>query len=226
MPGDASAGHAWSALTSSRIGRRPLPVPAGVTVSVQGGQVRVAKGSTTSVFRLPDGIAVRVDGQGVHVEPWPARQPAPSPAAKPAGGPQNSTDSQLIKARHGLAYRLIRNMIEGVATGFERALQIEGVGFRAAVAGRVLTLNIGFTKPYEFVIPTGVEATVEKLTKVVLKGADKYLVGETAARLRRIRPPDAYKGKGIRYFGEQIIKKAGKAAVGSAGGAGAAGGKG
>lgn len=218
MPGDASVGHEWSALTSSRIGRRPLPVPAGVTVSVQGGQVRVAKGSTTSVFRLPDGISVRVDGQGVHV--------APSPAAKPAGGPQDSTDSQLIKARHGLAYRLVRNMIEGVTTGFERALQIEGVGFRAAVAGRVLTLNIGFTKPYEFAIPTGVEATVEKLTKIVLKGADKYLVGETAARLRRIRPPDAYKGKGIRYFGEQIIKKAGKAAVGSAGGAGAAGGKG
>lgn len=222
MPGDAVAGHEWSALTSSRIGRRPLPVPAGVTVGVQGGQVRVAKGPTTSVFRLPDGIAVRVDGQGVHVEPWPARQPAP----KPAGGPQDSTDSQLIKARHGLAYRQIRNMIEGVTMGFERALQIEGVGFRAAVAGRVLTLNIGFTKPYEFVVPPGIEATVEKLTKVVLKGADKYLVGETAARLRRIRPPDAYKGKGIRYFGEQIIKKAGKAAVGSAGGAGAAGGKG
>lgn len=224
MPGDTRAVHGepavhgWSALTSSRIGRRPLPVPAGVTVSVQGGQVRVAKGSTTSVFRLPDGIAVRVDGLGVHVEP--------APAVTPAGGPQEGSDPQLIKARHGLAYRLIRNMIEGVTSGFERALQIEGVGFRAAVAGRVLTLNIGFTKPYEFPIPPGIEATVEKLTKIVLKGTDKYLVGETAARLRRIRPPDVYKGKGIRYFGEQIIKKAGKAAVGSAGGTGAAGGKG
>lgn len=214
MPGEVSLGHEWSALTSSRIGRRPLAVPAGVTVSVQAGQVRVAKGATTSIFRLPEGIGVRVDGQGVHVEP------------SPAGGAQDSADSQLIKARHGLAYRLIRNMIEGVTTGFERALQIEGVGFRAAVAGRVLTMNIGFTKPYEFAIPQGIEVTVEKLTKIVLKGADKYLVGETAARLRRIRPPDAYKGKGIRYFGEQIIKKAGKAAVGSAGGAGAAGGKG
>ena len=114
------------------------------------------------------------------------------------------------RALHGLARALAANAVTGVTTGFERRLEIIGVGYRAAVQGRKITLSIGFSHPVEYAIPAGIEVAMEDPTKIVIRGIDRQMVGQVAAHLRALRPPDAYKGKGIRHAGEQIKLKAGK----------------
>ena len=126
-------------------------------------------------------------------------------------------------ALHGLARSLVNNAVTGVTQGFKKDLEIVGLGYRAQVAGDKLTMTLGFAHPVEFKLPAGIKATVDpKQTQVAISGIDRYLVGEVAAQLRRLKPPEVYKGTGIRYAGEHIIKKAGKAAAGAAGAVGGA----
>src|SRR5262249_42749881 len=134
--------------------------------------------------------------------------------------------AEMGTALHGLARSLVYNAVLGVTQGFKKDLEIIGLGYRASVAGDKLTLQLGFAHPVEFKVPPGIKVTVDpKQTLVSISGMDCYLVGEVAAQIRRLRPPEVYKGSGIRYAGEHIIKKAGKAAAGAAGAAGGAGGK-
>ncbi len=127
-------------------------------------------------------------------------------------------ETRLASARQGLIRNLIRNAVEGVETGFKRELDITGVGFRSEVKGNILTMTLGYSHLVEFPIPQGIKIAVEKQTHLTVSGSSKELVGETAARIRKLRPPEPYKGKGVRYSDEIIRRKVGKAAVGSGGG--------
>lgn len=178
----------------SRVGKLPVPVPDGVEVRVDGSRVSVKgpKGSLEQSFDPDMGIEL-VDGEVRVTRP---------------------TDQVRHRALHGLTRSLIANMVEGVTEGFRRSLEIQGVGYRAETRGRNLVLNVGFSHPVEFDVPEGIEIEVENPTLLHVKGADKQLVGEVAAEIRHVRPPEPYKGKGIRYVGEQVRRKAGKAAVG------------
>jgi len=175
----------------SRIGKKPIPVPAGVTVSANGQTIAVKgpKGELKRDIRLP--ITVKVEGANVNV-------------IRP-------DDSREAKALHGLSRTLIANMVEGVTKGYEKKLHIEGVGFKADVAGNTLSLNVGFTHTIKFPIPAGVKITVEKNVDLTVTGINKELIGQTSATIRGFRPPDVYKGKGIMYTGEKLRKKVGKA---------------
>lgn len=175
----------------SRIGRTPIKVPTGVQVSVGEGEVNVTgpKGQLTQ--RVPTQMDVTVDdGQIVVTRPG---------------------DDKMNRSLHGLTRTLIANMVEGVTNGYRKTLEISGVGYRAGRAGTRLTLQVGFSHPVEIVPPQGVAFEVETPTRFHVVGIDKQLVGETAARVRKIRPPEPYLGKGIRYAGERIRRKAGKA---------------
>jgi large subunit ribosomal protein L6 len=176
----------------SRIGNMPLTLPTGVTLDVADGEVRVKgpKGQLTQV--LVPSVAVEVDGADVTV-------------ARAGNGKQ-------ARAYHGLMRSLIGNMVEGVTNGFEKKLEIIGVGYRADVRGSTLVLNLGYSHPVEYAIPAGIEVKVDKSTKVSITGIDKQLVGQVAANIRAFRRPDSYKGKGVRYEGEHISLKAGKSA--------------
>lgn len=175
----------------SRIGKKPIPVPAGVTVTANGQNIAVKgpKGELKREIRLP--ITVKVDaGKILVVRP---------------------DESREAKSLHGLSRTLVSNMVEGVTKGYEKKLHIEGVGFKAEVAGTTLSLNVGFTHTIKFTIPAGVKVTVEKNVDLSVSGIDKEVVGQTAATIRGFRPPDVYKGKGIMYTGEKLRKKVGKA---------------
>lgn len=183
----------------SRIGKQPIPVPAKVTVAVNDRQVSV-KGPGGQLHRTVHPLAlVTVEGTAVIVK--------------------RADESRLARALHGLTRTLINNMVHGVTEGFKRELDIIGVGYRAEVKGKDLQLALGFSHPVVFAVPEGIKIQVEKQTHLVIGGADKELVGETAARIRRIRPPEPYNGKGVRYSNEVIKKKVGKTAAGSTGGA-------
>ena len=174
----------------SRIGKKPVEIPSGVKVSVSGETVAVeGKGGKLSIA-IPPHVAVEVKDNQVLV--------SQIDEAREAG------------AMHGLARSLIHNMIVGVSEGFKKELAIVGVGYKATLAGNKLTLNLGFSHPIVYQLPDGVKLTVEEGTKMVVSGCDKQLVGETAAQIRRFRPPEPYKGKGIRYVDERIIIKEGK----------------
>jgi large subunit ribosomal protein L6 len=176
----------------SRIGKQPVNIPAGVKVAVDGLMVRVdgPKGSLGQA--LPAGITVVVkDGKVLVSRP---------------------DDARKSKALHGLTRALINNMVDGVAKGFQKELHIEGVGYRAAVAGSKLNLTLGYSHPVEFEIPKGILITVETQTEVKISGIDKALVGQVAANIRFLREPEVYRGKGIRYKDEHIRRKAGKTA--------------
>lgn len=175
----------------SRIGKKPIPVPAGVTVTANGQNIAVKgpKGELKREIRLP--ITVKVDAGKILV-------------ARP-------DESREAKSLHGLSRTLVSNMVEGVTKGYEKKLHIEGVGFKAEVAGTTLSLNVGFTHTIKFTIPAGVKVTVEKNVDLSVSGIDKEVVGQTAATIRGFRPPDVYKGKGIMYTGEKLRKKVGKA---------------
>lgn len=175
----------------SRIGNKPIQVPSGVKISIAGTMINVTgpKGAMERVIR-PE-VSLVEEGGCLHVKCNDA--------------------SNRTNAFSGLTRTLVSNMVDGVSKGFQRKLVIEGVGYRASVAGNVLTLNVGYSNPVEFGLPTGISASVEK-SNITLDGTDKELLGLTAAKIRNIRKPEPYKGKGIRYENERIVRKAGKAA--------------
>jgi len=175
----------------SRIGKRPVPVTKGVTVTVDGNTVKV-KGPRGELSRtLHPEMKVRVEGDTVLVE--------------------RPSDEPTHRALHGLSRTLVANMIEGVTTGYRKQLEITGVGFKAEVRPFGLQLALGFSHPVQYRAPEGIKLTAPNPTTVVIEGANKEIVGQVAAELRNLRPPEPYKGKGIKYQGEQIRRKAGKA---------------
>ena len=174
----------------SRIGKRPITIPAKVEVSIDGLAVSV-KGPKGNLSReLPSLVAIVQEGQELQVT--------------------RENDSRKARERHGLSRTLVANMIEGVYKGFEKKLQIQGVGYRAQAQGSKLTLNVGYSKPVEMQMPEGISVAVNSNTEVVVSGIDKELVGNIAAKIRAVRPPEVYKGKGIRYLGEYVRRKVGK----------------
>ena len=176
----------------SRIGRQPISVPEGVTVSVATGRVTVngPKGELNQELS-PRIEVVEQDGTLTVKRP---------------------TDRGPDRALHGLTRSLVANMVQGVTDGFEKRLEIQGVGYRAKLAGKALELSVGYSHPVTIQAPEGIEFDVPQPTEVIVRGIDKQLVGETAARVRRTRPPEPYKGKGIRYEGEHVRRKVGKRA--------------
>ena len=179
----------------SRIGKKPILIPEGVDVIIDENQVTVKgeKGEISKIFR-PEIIIEKKDNH-IFLKP--------------------KTENKKNKAFWGLTRALIFNMAQGVSQGFEKKLQIEGVGYRAEVQGKEIVIRVGFSHPVVFQIPERIEASVEK-NIIIIKGVDKDLVGLTAAKIRAIRPPEPYKGKGIRYQGEVVRRKAGKKAATSA----------
>ena len=174
----------------SRIGKAPIPVPDKVNVSLDGLTVTV-KGPKGELSRtLPDGVSITQDGAQLLVAP--------------------TSENRRSRERHGLSRTLVANMVEGVSQGFTRKLEIIGVGYRAQVQGKKLVVSAGYSHPVEMVPPEGVTFAVENNTTVLVSGADKEVVGNEAAKVRAIRPPEPYKGKGIKYEGERILRKAGK----------------
>ena len=177
----------------SRIGRNPITVPSNVTVSVADGTVQVKGPNATMSRVLPEGITIRQDGDQLHVE--------------------RLNDETAYRALHGLTRTLISNMVVGVTQGWTKELEIIGVGYRASAgAPGVLDLALGFSHPVKFNAPDGITFEVPAPTRVIVKGADKEVVGQVAATIRKIRKPEPYKGKGVRYLGERVARKAGKAA--------------
>jgi large subunit ribosomal protein L6 len=174
----------------SRIGKAPIPIPEKVSVNLDGLTVTV-KGPKGELSRtLPDGVAISQEESNLVVTP--------------------SSSNRRSRERHGLCRTLVANMVEGVSQGYVRKLEIVGVGYRASVQGKKLVVNAGYSHPVEMEPPTGVSFAVENNTTVLVSGADKELVGNEAAKVRAIRPPEPYKGKGIKYEGERILRKAGK----------------
>ncbi|HPE66079.1 MAG TPA: 50S ribosomal protein L6 [Synergistales bacterium] len=174
----------------SRIGRKPIPVPSGTTVAVEGGAVVVKGPKGRLETPMVPGIDVAVEGGIIVV----TRQ----------------NEQKQTKAFHGLIRALVANMITGVSGGFKKDLEIVGVGYRAQMQGKKLILNLGYSNPVEFEAPEGIELALEGPTKLSVKGIDKQAVGQVSAIIRGFRPPEPYQGKGIRYAGEHIIRKAGK----------------
>ena len=174
----------------SRIGKRPIPIPPKVSVTLEGQKVTI-KGPKGELSRtLPVEALVEQVDQTIEVK--------------------RRDDSRVARQRHGLCRTLVDNMVQGVSNGFQKRLEIIGVGYRAQVQGRNLILNVGYSKPVEIVPPDGIQLAVENNTNVIVSGIDKEIVGNTAAKIRDVRPPEVYKGKGIRYAGEVIKLKAGK----------------
>jgi large subunit ribosomal protein L6 len=175
----------------SRIGKRPISIPGKVTVTITGQEV-VVKGPKGELSRvLPAEVTVEQEGETILVK--------------------RRNESRPARQRHGLSRTLVSNMVDGVSQGFQKRLEIQGVGYRAQVQGRNLILNVGYSKPVEIAPPEGIQVAVENNTNVIVSGIDKEIVGNTAARIRDVRPPEPYKGKGIRYAGEVVRRKAGKA---------------
>jgi len=176
----------------SRIGKMPVEVPSGVSVEISAGLVR-AKGPLGQLeAKFPDVITCKQEESVLLLE--------------------RPSDQRDHKAFHGLARALVANVVQGVSSGFERGLEIQGVGYRAQLQGTTIVLQVGYSHPVEVEAPDGITFEVPAPTKIVVKGASKELVGQTAANIRKIRPPEPYKGKGIRYEGEQVRRKVGKAA--------------
>jgi large subunit ribosomal protein L6 len=176
----------------SRIGRKPIPVPSGVTVTVEPGLVRVNGPKGELHENVPREITVAQDGEELVVT--------------------RPTDRSQHRALHGLTRSLVANMVEGVTNGYAKTLEIQGVGYRAALKGRDLELALGYSHPVNIKAPEGIEFEVPQPTRVIVRGISKQLVGEIAANIRKQRPPEPYKGKGIRYEGEYVARKVGKRA--------------
>ncbi|MCM1985318.1 50S ribosomal protein L6 [Lyngbya confervoides] len=175
----------------SRIGKRPIPIPDKVTVSIHGSTVTV-KGPKGELSRtLTPQVSVEQESDQLVVN--------------------RVNESRVARQQHGLSRTLVANMVEGVSQGFEKRLEIQGVGYRAAVQGKNLTLNVGYSNPVVIEPPTGIQVAVENNTNVIVSGIDKEIVGNIAAKIRAVRPPEPYKGKGIRYAGEFVRRKVGKA---------------
>jgi large subunit ribosomal protein L6 len=176
----------------SRIGKKPIPIPQGVKVQVTDGTVRAEgpKGKLSQPIPVP--LSATVDGTTLTI-----------------GRPD---DDRRVRALHGLTRALVANMVTGVKDGFERKLEIVGIGYRAQMQGKAIQLALGYSHPVIFPLPEGVTAEIDKQVAITLRGADKALLGQTAAKLRALRKPDPYKGKGIRYAGEYVRRKVGKKA--------------
>jgi large subunit ribosomal protein L6 len=186
----------------SRVGRKPIVVPEKVQIQAQGAVIKV-KGPLGELARtLHEGFSIETGADKlVRVKP-----------------PEGVED---IGALFGSTRAIVANMVEGVAVGFKKLLEIHGLGFRALVTGEKLTLTVGYSHTVDFIVPKGIKAEVDAKTNVItVSGVDKELVGQTAARIRSVRPPEPYKGTGIRYRGEHIVRKAGKTAAGAGAGAG------
>jgi large subunit ribosomal protein L6 len=176
----------------SRIGRQPIPVPEGVTVAIGPGRVTV---------NGPKGELQQPISERMQV----VEEDGELKVSRP-------TDRGTDRAIHGLTRSLVANMVEGVTDGFSKELQIQGVGYRAKLSGKALELSVGYSHPVTIPAPDGIEFEVPQPTQVIVRGIDKQLVGEIASQVRRTRPPEPYKGKGIRYAGEQVRRKVGKRA--------------
>jgi len=174
----------------SRVGLKKIKIPSGVEVKLDANilHVKGPKGKGSQQVR-PE-LAVVIKGDEVFVS--------------------RSSNLPFVRSLHGLIRSEINNVIIGVKDGFEKVLELQGVGYRAALEGKVLVLTLGFSHPIRFELPPGIEATVEKQTVVTIKGINKYLVGEVSAKIRALRPPEPYKGKGVKYKDEHIIRKEGK----------------
>jgi large subunit ribosomal protein L6 len=175
----------------SRIGRKSIKIPDKVTLNVsEAGDVTVEGPRGRLQWSLPRQISLKVDGKEASLS--------------------RSAETRSVKALHGLSRSLINNMVAGVSQGFQKTLEIHGVGFRAQVQGTNLTMSLGFSHPIVFPIPDGIKITVQENTRLLIEGIDKQKVGQVAADIRAFYPPEPYKGKGIRYAGEQILRKEGK----------------
>ncbi len=175
----------------SRIGKQPISLPSGVKVELDGQKVKVTGAKGTLEREIVDDIEVSLEDNSIEVK--------------------NRVESKKVNAFRGLTRSLINNMVIGVVDGFKRVLLIEGVGYKASVSGSKLVLNVGYSNPVDFELPKDVKASVEGNTKIVLESIDKELLGLVAAKIRQIRKPEPYKGKGIRYEDEHIVRKVGKA---------------
>lgn len=175
----------------SRIGKKAVVLPEKVTFGVSAeGSVKVEGPKGKLEWTLPKQIKARLEGSNVVID--------------------RESDNRQVRALHGLSRALVANMVTGVSTGFKKDLEIQGVGFKAAVQGKVLNLSLGFSHPINFAIPEGIKVTVTENTKISVEGIDRQLVGQAAADIRAYYPPEPYKGKGVRYAGEQVLRKEGK----------------
>lgn len=174
----------------SRIGKMPIAIPAGVDVKVVGSKVSIKGPLGKMDWPLEDGLGAVVENGQLSVN--------------------RSSDDRNVRALHGLARAELSNMILGVSKGYERSLEITGVGYKVALQGKTMSFNVGYINPVLFQIPAGIEVKVDKQTLINVKGFDKRLVGQVAADLRAIKPPDVYKQKGVRFMGEVLRKKEGK----------------
>ena len=174
----------------SRIGKSPVAIPDGVTVTYADPEVKVKGPKGSLVTALPDGIQVEIAEGEIRLS--------------------RPDDRRQYRSLHGLARALTANMVTGVTEGFSKALEIQGVGYRAEVKGKVLVIRVGYSHPVEMPVPEGLSVKVDANTKLVVEGIDKQLVGQFAADIRSVRPPEPYKGKGIRYRGERVRRKVGK----------------
>jgi large subunit ribosomal protein L6 len=177
----------------SRIGKLPVPVPDGVEVSLDGLDVTVKGPKGELSRRMPEGVTLSRDDEGAVVV-------------------TRNGETRTERSRHGLVRTLIANMIEGVTAGYSKSLELVGVGYRAAAKGSDIELQVGYSHPVLIPAPEGIAFEVPQPTRITVSGIDKVLVGQVAANIRKVRPPEPYKGKGIKYEGEQIRRKAGKAA--------------
>ncbi len=174
----------------SRIGKKPVELPKGVTASVSGQTIEVKGPKGTRSFTATDDVTITLDGNTVTVTP--------------------RGSSKRARAQWGMSRTMVANLATGVSDGFKKELEIQGVGYRAAMQGNVLKLSLGYSHEVNFDVPQGVSITTPKQTEIVVEGADQQLVGQVAANIREWRAPEPYKGKGIRYKGEYIFRKEGK----------------
>ncbi|KGO32674.1 MAG: 50S ribosomal protein L6 [Desulfoprunum sp.] len=174
----------------SRIGKQPITVPAGVKIDISGQMITVTGKKGKLVRTIQPEVEVVCDGNIININ--------------------NKTEGKTVNAFRGLTRSLVNNMVVGVEEGFKKVLLIEGVGYKANVAGNNLTLNVGYSSPVEFAVPSDVTASIEGNNRIVLESIDKELLGLIAAKIRQVRKPEPYKGKGIRYEGEHIVRKVGK----------------
>lgn len=177
----------------SRIGRKSIPIPSGVTIEMSGEMTKIKGPLGTLEQSVPKPFLAEVEGNTLHI--------------------RAQSDAAEHRAMHGLIRSLVANAVHGVSQGFEKKLEIVGVGYNAKAEGKTLTLRIGFCHPVVLKIPEGLEITTPEPTQIIVKGCDKQLTGEMAAEIRAIRPPEPYKGKGIRYADEHVRRKAGKTFV-------------
>jgi large subunit ribosomal protein L6 len=174
----------------SRVGKKPVVVPSGVTATIDGQQVRVKGSKGELSFVVPDEVNVAMGEGGVTVDP--------------------RDQTKVARSKWGMSRAQIANIIEGVSKGFEKRLEINGVGYRAALTGKSLKLSLGYSHDIDYPIPTGITVTTPRPTEIIVAGIDKQKVGQVAAEIREYRGPEPYKGKGVKYAGEFIFRKEGK----------------